>query len=446
MTTWSQGGSNPSSNWSGTEPDPDSTWDECGPAPASAWRPCGLTITPDSGDQSATVPVTIRGDGFSVATTVQVSGAGVAVQNLVVVDGTTLTADFVIDEAASADARTVTVTTGPIIATAAFAVEEAGAPDAPLDLQATGASLSTIAVTWDAVADAVTYDLQRNGVTIVSDIPAGTTNYLDSGLSPGTAYAYAVRACNAAGCSDWSGEVVGSTYDWTSIANRVLWLEGDVDADFTIATGVSAWRDHSSNGRSLVQATAAKQPTLVAGAMKGRQAVRFDGADDLMTALVDFQLSAGSTLVLVANVRFVNDTTYRPLLRTEPSNAFGVQHEASNDPTSPSKLEAFVTAASGLKRATPAAVTVAGIRCISVVVDPSAGTITIWKDGVVVGGPVSSVTGLTSSLADTLRLCADATGVNFGTYDIGTVRLFQRALSIAERQATEADAMSRWVP
>src|SRR5258708_27397181 len=56
-----------------------------------------------------------------------------------------------------------------------------------------------------------------------------------------------------------------------------FWFDATVDADITIATGVSAWKDHSGNGIILTQGAGSKQPTKVAGAINGLQAIRFDG-------------------------------------------------------------------------------------------------------------------------------------------------------------------------
>jgi hypothetical protein len=200
------------------------------------------------------------------------------------------------------------------------------------------------------------------------------------------------------------------------------------------------------NGRSVVQATGAAQPAVVANIINGLQVVRFDGVDDLLTRTWnDVQLDGGLTLFIVAAVRFANDTLYRPLLRFEPSNVVGIQHEASNDPTSPSKLEAFAFGNSVLYRATPSGTTAAGPRLMTVIVDPTAsGVITLWKNGAVNGGPTTGPAGLTSTLLDTLRLGADATGSNFGQYDIGEFAVFDRVMTTADRQASESYLMSRW--
>ena len=56
--------------------------------------------------------VTLTGTNFVVgATTVAVGGGGVTVTNVVVGSATSLTANFVLDPAAAAGPRTVTVTT-----------------------------------------------------------------------------------------------------------------------------------------------------------------------------------------------------------------------------------------------------------------------------------------------------------------------------------------------
>ena len=79
------------------------------PAPVA---PTLTSVAPNQGIRGTTVAVTLTGTNFVVgATTVTVSGAGVTVNNVVVGSSTSLTASFVLDAAAAAGARTVTVTT-----------------------------------------------------------------------------------------------------------------------------------------------------------------------------------------------------------------------------------------------------------------------------------------------------------------------------------------------
>ena len=74
--------------------------------------PTLASVSPNQGIRGATVAVTLTGTNFVFgATTVAVAGGGVTVGNVVVGGGTSLTASFVLDLAAAAGPRTVTVTT-----------------------------------------------------------------------------------------------------------------------------------------------------------------------------------------------------------------------------------------------------------------------------------------------------------------------------------------------
>ncbi len=74
--------------------------------------PTLTSVAPNLGIQGTTVAVTLAGTNFVVgATTVAVSGAGVTITGVTVVDSTSLTANFVLDVTAALGARNVTVTT-----------------------------------------------------------------------------------------------------------------------------------------------------------------------------------------------------------------------------------------------------------------------------------------------------------------------------------------------
>ena len=74
--------------------------------------PTLTSVSPNQGIRGTTVAVTLTGTNFVVgATTVAVGGGGVTVTNVVVGSTTSLTASFVLDLAAAAGPRTVTVTT-----------------------------------------------------------------------------------------------------------------------------------------------------------------------------------------------------------------------------------------------------------------------------------------------------------------------------------------------
>ena len=91
------------------------------------------------------------------------------------------------------------------------------------------------------------------------------------------------------------------TYETVPSLKPRAWFRADVgpvmNGTGTNATNlVSRWVDQSGNGFDVSQATAAKQPLLVDGAINGLPVVRFDGSDDyLQTAsAVNLALSGGN--------------------------------------------------------------------------------------------------------------------------------------------------------
>ena len=151
------------------------------PAPSA---PTLASVAPNQGLQGATVAVTLTGTNFVVAaTTVAVSGAGVNVNNIVVGSATSLTANIVIDPAAAAGARTVTVTTaGGTSGGQAFTISlpAPGAPTLTSVSPNQGTRGTTVAVTLTGtnfVVGATTVGVSGDGVT-VTNVTVGSSTSL----------------------------------------------------------------------------------------------------------------------------------------------------------------------------------------------------------------------------------------------------------------------------
>jgi chitodextrinase len=92
------------------------------------------------------------------------------------------------------------------------AVPDTTAPTTPTGLSANAISTSRIAVTWSASTDNVGvtgYRIYRNGAFLTA--LGNVTTYQDSGLAPGTAYAYNVDAIDAAGNASGISTSAGAT-------------------------------------------------------------------------------------------------------------------------------------------------------------------------------------------------------------------------------------------
>ncbi len=142
------------------------------------------------------------------------------------------------------------------------------APAAPGGLSASVVNGYQIHLSWNAVADAASYNLKRatnaGGPYIIVKNVSDTSDE-DKNCPGETTYYYVVSALNSAGESANSTEAQGSTQTSAPIQVAYYEFEGDVD-------------DSSLNG---YHATTAGSPLYVAG--KVGQAIDLNGTDDFVT-------------------------------------------------------------------------------------------------------------------------------------------------------------------
>ena len=146
-----------------------------------------ITISPASGNTGASVPVTITGTNttFTAGSIIGVSGMGVTVSNVTFVSATSLTATFTIGGTATANMRTVTVTSGAEVDTTQFTVVASAAPSATI-APSSGSVGTTVPVTITGTntsfSFATTVSSSSAGVT-VSNVSARDTGYLTASLT-----------------------------------------------------------------------------------------------------------------------------------------------------------------------------------------------------------------------------------------------------------------------
>ncbi len=108
-------------------------------------------------------------------------------------------------------------------------------PATPTGLSATAASSSRINLNWNDVTGESQYEVVRVGGGWITTPGANTTTAADTGLEPGTAYSYQVRAGNAAGWSAYSSTVSATTL------NVAPGIPVNVAASATGATVTITW-------------------------------------------------------------------------------------------------------------------------------------------------------------------------------------------------------------
>ena len=109
----------------------------------------------------------------------------------------------------------------------------ASPPAAPTGLNVGGATVATLDISWNAVADATSYQLFRDGTSIYT----GTAlTFMDSGLAAATTYTYNVSASNSAGTGSNSGPAQGTTVPTTPGG---LAVSGATETTLTISWSAS---------------------------------------------------------------------------------------------------------------------------------------------------------------------------------------------------------------
>jgi hypothetical protein len=89
-----------------------------------------------------------------------------------------------------------------------------------------------------------------------------------------------------------------SGFNPRSIANLVLWLDGDDSSTVTLETGVKVWADKSGGARNFTQDTLNSQPGYTA-TLNGKKVVSFNGASHQLNNLTNIINTANATMFVV---------------------------------------------------------------------------------------------------------------------------------------------------
>jgi hypothetical protein len=93
-----------------------------------------------------------------------------------------------------------------------------------------------------------------------------------------------------------------------SIGNLLSWHDSSDSSSCLTSTSpetpatngqtVTRWKDKSGNGYHLDQGTGISQPTVVTGALNGRQVLNFDGSNDSMVTGFSYALASSKTMTV----------------------------------------------------------------------------------------------------------------------------------------------------
>jgi hypothetical protein len=221
-----------------------------------------------------------------------------------------------------------------------------------------------------------------------------------------------------------------------SIRGLALWLDASDSSSYTIATGVSEWRDKSGNNRTFAQSTGNNQPAVTT-LSSGKTVFTFDGTNDSFTSQTSLSLSSTHSVfaVVLPRIRkigvFLGGASGAELFYGDGSSFSG------------SKFGAF-----GIARVVYGGgdITTGVRQIVSVVCSGSANptNLSMWTNGV--GGPVSVVTAgsdLTAAMTTPLMI-GTSSGNQFWDGQIAEILIYDNAVSNIGRGSIERWLGGKW--
>ena len=217
------------------------------PIAAPPATPTNLTVTPASGtelDLSWSEPAGSSVDHFTILrkgptdTTykqlAQVPGAQTTYANTALTQNTTYSYEVIASNASGDSAAA-----GPVSATTPIA------PAAPTNLMATNITTTSVTLTWQDNANnetgyRVSRQLGSNNSQLAATLPANSTTFTDTGLTPGSPYQYVVAAFNLAGPS------AGDSVSFQTLASAPTGVQASgggnsVNLNWSASTGASSY-------------------------------------------------------------------------------------------------------------------------------------------------------------------------------------------------------------
>jgi hypothetical protein len=233
--------------------------------------------------------------------------------------------------------------------------------------------------------------------------------------------------------------ITPSFTQWTpSLISTALWLDAaDASTVTTVSGAVSQWNDKSGNGRNATEAI--DRPVLTANALNGKNAVTFDGVNDLLTINSSFLATSNLLIICVAkenNGGFGGVITSKSLIflpNADDSPALNIDsmRRYEFDPGASSPVASITTGAEWRLAAGQAFPT------------PSGPTALIAINGTIEGTGGGSVSFLTTASTTVLgKYRVDDT--NFGAFDLAEIVVLTSGSTLNSRQLIEGYLAHKW--
>jgi hypothetical protein len=217
-----------------------------------------------------------------------------------------------------------------------------------------------------------------------------------------------------------------------SISGLALWLDASDSSSYTIATGVSEWRDKSGNNRTFSQSTGNNQPATGTQTMNGRNVLVFDGANDTLTNAAPFASTAAPWTIFFVQ-RIVSATNFGHSYSADGGSGFAFRQNSTTG-------QPQIQANAGVTTTTYGSSAV-GVNQVHAMLFPASGSITAFLNGASL-----SITG-DSSTAPTMtnsHIIGGRSALYFGNVWIAEILFYNALLSASQRSIVQKSLGRKW--
>lgn len=219
---------------------------------------------------------------------------------------------------------------------------------------------------------------------------------------------------------------------WTpAVLNPAAWYDASDVSTISIATGVSEWRDKTGKGRHLTQATTANQPAYKGFVVNSRPGIEFDNTNDEMTTSA-FTIGTKSTsfLMLMPLSLLSVNRDYITTAGTSNLDAHIIYHRFDID---------RISLYSGVVLSSTVSTIAVNTPSIVCGVTDGANSQIRHNGSVIISGDAGA-----QSWINGIRLGKSAVVSQYTHAVYCEVVVFDKALSVLERQTVEAYLAWRW--
>lgn len=230
------------------------------------------------------------------------------------------------------------------------------------------------------------------------------------------------------------------TFTPRSVSGLALWLDandpsgtGFLPADGTL---ISTWVNKKSPANSAVQATGSKQPVFHRFGYDGKPVITFDGTDDVLriTDSSFLETPAAITVFVVARHHTVK---HQFIVSKQENGGWGILSRVDG------RGEASFHVGGAYRVVNSTVALPSGGYVLSGMYDGS--SVSFYVDGAAQGTPVTGLSGPVGPSVESVEIGNNPGNANHFDGEVAEVLVYERALTLVERQNVENYLIRKWV-